>query len=82
MTLYEGETGQIYSVRELSMEEGLTRRLQALGLNEGTRVRILNRKKKGSLILSVRGTRLAVGKHITTHIEVEKQAEQEEKAGE
>lgn len=70
MTLYEGELGQVYSVRGLSMEEGLTRRLQALGLNEGTKVKILNRKKQGALILSVRGTRLAVGKHITANIEV------------
>lgn len=70
MTLYEGEVGVSYSVQGLSMEDGLTRRLQALGLNEGTRVKILNRKKQGALILSVRGTRLAVGKHITDHIEV------------
>ncbi|HJB91292.1 MAG TPA: FeoA domain-containing protein [Candidatus Eisenbergiella merdigallinarum] len=71
MTLYEGKTGCAYKVRELSMEEGLMRRLQALGLNEGTGVRVLNRKRKGALILYVRGTRLAVGKHISAHIEVD-----------
>ena len=58
-------------MRDMLMEEGLMRRLQALGLNEGTDVRLLNRKKKGALILSVRGTRLAVGRHISEHIEVE-----------
>ena len=71
MTLYEGKKGCAYKVRDMLMEEGLMGRLQALGLNEGTDLRLLNRKKKGALILSVRGTRLAVGRHISEHIEVE-----------
>lgn len=70
MNLYEGEKGKTYVVHELFMEEALMRRLQALGLNEGTKVKILNRKRDGAIILYVRGTRLAVGKHITTNIEV------------
>lgn len=84
MTLYEGEKGKSYSVRELFMEEELMRRLQALGLNEGTGVRILNRKRNGAVILSVRGTRLAVGKHITMNIEVseETNAKDAERPGE
>ena len=71
MKLYEGVKGKSYCVRVLYMEEGLMRRLQALGLNEGTVVKILNRKRDGAIILYVRGTRLAVGKHITSNIEVE-----------
>ncbi len=71
MKLYEGVKGKSYCVRDLYMEEGLMRRLQALGLNEGTVVKILNRKRDGAIILYVRGTRLAVGKHITSNIEVE-----------
>ena len=71
MTLYEGEKGKCYSIRSMLMEEALMRRLAALGLNEGTEVKILNRKRDGALIIYVRGTRLAVGKHITTNIEVE-----------
>lgn len=71
MTLYEGEKGCAYKVRNMRMEESLMRRLQALGLNEGTSIRVLNRKRKGALILYVRGTRLAVGKHISAHIEVD-----------
>lgn len=75
MTLYEGEKGNSYRVRELFMEEALMRRLQALGLNEGTTVKILNRKRDGALIVYVRGTRLAVGKHISTNIEVSEDSE-------
>ncbi|MDO4331690.1 MAG: FeoA domain-containing protein [Eubacteriales bacterium] len=83
MKLYEGEKGKTYCVRELFMEEGLMRRLQALGLNEGTKVKILNRKAGGALIIYVRGTRLAVGKHISMNIEVrETAADDEERPGE
>ena len=49
----------------------LTRRLQALGLNDGTVVTVLNRKKGGALIIRVRGTRLALGRRICQGIEVE-----------
>lgn len=80
MTLYEGEKGSSYRVQELFMEEGLMRRLQALGLNEGTTVKILNRKRDGALIVYVRGTRLALGKHISANIEVTEETNAKAKA--
>ncbi len=70
MTLYDAKVGGEYQIRELLVEDAVTRRLEALGLNEGTKILILNRKKKGALILKVRGTRLALGKHIASHIEI------------
>ena len=71
MSLLEGMKGKSYEVKGLYVEEGLTRRLQALGLNDGTVITVLNRKKNGALIIRVRGTRLAIGKHISQGIEVE-----------
>lgn len=73
MTLYEGQKGETYEVSGVYVEEPITRRLQALGLNDGTKVKILNRKKEGALIIQVRGTRLALGKHISSGIEVKSQ---------
>lgn len=70
MTLYEAQKGKEYTIVGLFMEEALTRRLQALGLNDGTAITVLNRRKKGALIIKVRGTRLALGKHLSTNIEV------------
>lgn len=70
MPLYEGEINKSYEIRGLYVEEGLTRRLQALGLNDGTIVKVLGRKKRGALIIKVRGTRLAIGRHISQGIEV------------
>ena len=71
MILYEAKVEKQYIIKSLFVEEAITRRLQALGLNDGTKIKILNRKKKGALIIQVRGTRLALGKHISSSIEVE-----------
>ena len=70
MTLYEGQVGGQYFVEDIGIEQGISRRLQALGLIEGTKVKMLNRKRNGSLIIYVRGTRLALGKRITSGIVV------------
>lgn len=73
MTLYDGEKGGVYEVDGVYVDEPITRRLQALGLNDGTKVKILNRKKGGALIIQVRGTRLALGKHISSGIEIKEE---------
>lgn len=70
MTLYEARKGGNYCIEGLYVEQTITRRLRALGLNDGTVVKVLNRKKKGALIIQVRGTRLALGKHISSNIEI------------
>ena len=41
-----------------------------LGMLEGTRITVVNRKKKGAMIIKIRGTRFAVGQSITECIEV------------
>ena len=79
MMLYDAKKGKRYCVLGLYVEPQITRRLQALGLNDGTVVNVLNRKKKGALIIQVRGTRLALGKHISSNIEI---GEMEEKGHE
>lgn len=71
MSPFEGVKGNHYEICGLGAEEALTRRLQALGLNDGTVVTVLNRKKGGALIIRVRGTRLALGRRICQGIEVE-----------
>lgn len=71
MTLYEAQKDESYIIEGLYVEESITRRLQALGLNDGTRIRVLNRKKHGALIIQVRGTRLALGRHICANIQIQ-----------
>ena len=48
MSLFDGIIGKNYEIKGLYVEEGITRRLQALGLNDGTVITVLNRKKKRS----------------------------------
>lgn len=72
MNLLDGIIGKEYIVINIKVEENISRRLQALGLTRGTKVKILNNKKSGSVIFKVRGTRLAIGKKIAEGILVGK----------
>ena len=68
--LNECEIGGRYVVTGVQVDESITRRLEALGVNEGTPVNILNKKGSGSVIIKVRGTRLALGKRLSEGITV------------
>lgn len=70
MKIYEGEKGRTYMVCRMTCKDTLTRRLEALGINEMTPVILLNKKKSGTVIIKVRGTRLALGRKISEGIEV------------
>lgn len=70
MKLYEGKKGRTYIVNSVMVAEKLTRRLEALGVNEQTPIVMLNKKGSGTVIIKVRGTRLALGRRITEGIEM------------
>lgn len=70
MYLKQGVDRHTYRVDSIDLELQLERRLEALGLTEGTLITILNNQKKGSLTIKFRGTRFAVGKRIAEHITV------------
>lgn len=74
MKLNECEIGRCYLVRDVLVDEAITRRLEALGVNEGTPVLVLNKKGSGSVIVKVRGTRLAMGRKLSEGICVEEVA--------
>lgn len=71
MTLSQGIPGTIYNVLEVHEEASIERRLAALGLISGTKITLLNKKKRGAVIFSVRGTRFAIGQSIADGILVE-----------
>ena len=73
--LNEGKKGAVYKVKDVMVDERLTRRLEALGVNEGTDITLVNKKGSGTLIIKVRGTRLALGRKIAEGIEVEEETE-------
>lgn len=74
MTLKDGKVGQNYVVKGLNLEQVIKRRLEALGLIDGTQVLLLNQNQKGAVIFKVRGTRLAIGNKIAESIQVEEVA--------
>ena len=71
MKLHEGEIGKTYIVYTI------TRRLEALGVNEMTPVTLMNKKGSGTVIIKVRGTRLALGRRISEGIEIREAADHE-----
>ena len=68
MTLLEGLPGSEYIVESVDVNEKVGRRLEALGLIQGTKLEVLNRKKNGTMIFKARGPRLAIGKEISAGI--------------
>ena len=67
----QAEILQNYRITSVREQEKIQRRLEALGILEGTKVVVLNRKNNGSTIIKVRGTRWALGNEIAEGIEVE-----------
>ncbi|MBH1940350.1 ferrous iron transport protein A [Mobilitalea sibirica] len=70
MTLLNATIGYTYMVNSLELDKVTVRRLEALGLTRGTKIKLLNRNRGGSVIFMVRGSRLAVGKKIADSIQM------------
>ena len=68
MTLAKGKIGSKYLVKEIQLEANIMRRLQMLGLTQGTVVEMLNRTSNGAVIFKVRGTRFAIGRNVADGI--------------
>ncbi|MFQ9511167.1 MAG: FeoA family protein [Lachnospiraceae bacterium] len=74
MTLKDGIIGKTYVVKNINLEIHIMRRLEAIGLNDGTKVAVVNRKTNGTMIIKTRGTRWAVGRALTAGITVDEVA--------
>lgn len=70
MPLREGKASATYVIETMNLPLKTEKRLQALGLTKGTKVYILNRKRRGTMIVQIRGTRFAFGYGITKNIQV------------
>ena len=72
MLLSQMEKRQHCLICKLNLEESLAHRLEALGMTEHSKLEVVNRKGKGTLIIKLRGSQYALGEDITENIEVEK----------
>ena len=68
MTLDKAQVGSSYILDKIDVKIEIKRHLEAMGMITDTNIEILNKKKNGSLIFKVRGTRLAIGKNISKNI--------------
>ncbi len=72
MTIQNMEIGQTAIVEKINLGHDISRRLEMLGLTGGTQISLLNKKRKGAVIVKLRGTRYAFGRDIAGGIEVRK----------
>lgn len=68
MCLIDGVAGALYRIENIAIDDAAKHRLEALGMVSGTQVRILTRKRGGSMVILVRGTRFALGKEFAKRI--------------
>lgn len=70
MELRQGKIRGTYVIDSISLPLQTEKRLEALGMTQGTPVEVLNHKSGGTMIVRVRGTRFALGKGITKNIKI------------
>jgi ferrous iron transport protein A len=74
MPLSLAPTGQLLKLVSIQGGLGVQKRLTALGLTPGTEVMIVTQSWDGPIILAVKDSRLALGRGLLHHIQVEPQA--------
>ena len=70
LKLTDGLKNNFYIIKKTTLPLKTAKRLTALGMTSGTVIYILN-KNKSALIITVRGTRFALGKAVARNIEIE-----------
>ncbi len=70
MTLSEGTVGHKYEVAGMALPVQVAKRMEALGMTLGTQICILHKKRGGTLVILLRSTRFAVGRGISSNIQV------------
>lgn len=68
MILRDGSIGKNYTVVKLNLQKDAERRLEILGMTENTSISVVNKKRNGSMIIRIRGTRFAIGKGFAENI--------------
>ena len=83
MNLSETKINHEYMIDKINIDKCTSIRLQVLGVLEGTKIRTLNKRNNGAIILRIRGTRLGIDKEVVnsiTCISVENKGEKNEKS--
>lgn len=81
MLLKDAKIGSSYVVGSFDLDQAVMKRLNALGMTRGTRIKLLNRNNGGSVIILVRGSRLALGRLISQAIILKEETNERGAAG-
>ncbi len=57
-------------VQQMHCDANIQKRLRSLGMTQNTRIEVLHKKKNGTCVIFLRGTRFALGSAICRQIEV------------
>ena len=74
MKLAEIKKDTQYLVEEIRLELATKRRLESLGMTEGSKIYVMRKKRNGAVIIKIRGTRFALGREIVSGIQVRERA--------
>jgi len=70
MTLNSGKINAKYVVQSINVDTKTKKRLQDMGITQGSVIKVMSMVGKHAFILRVRGSRVALGKEIIEHIDV------------
>lgn len=70
MNLSQANINNEYIINEIDTDKNTKARLQVLGVLKGTKVKIMNKRNNGAIILKIRGTRLGVDNGIAKSIKI------------
>lgn len=68
MSLDQFNIGDVVRIDTIGVDDAAQHRLRALGMIPGTKVRILHKKRSGTVVIDLRGTRFALGAEMTEKI--------------
>ncbi len=72
MTLIEGEKNGVYRVKEMNVEQPVySMRLKSIGVNNGSQIKVINKKEKGGVIIQVDKKQIALCRNVASGIIVE-----------
>ena len=70
MKLSDTKINHEYIIKEINIDKCTKARLHVLGVLKGTKVRVLNKRNNGAIIVKVRGTRLGIDKEVSEAINI------------
>ncbi|MEG0250863.1 MAG: FeoA family protein [Peptostreptococcus sp.] len=70
MTLTDAKIGEEYIVENVELPLTLEKRMESLGMTRGSKITLLHKKRNGTSVILIRGTKFAIGTDVASNIHV------------